>query len=159
MKRFYLVTLAVAFSVLLAGCPCFLCFGFDKCQIKGEWTKTFNYVEGIISYTRKVDFSFEKDTFEYNESSESSFIVTLELSTNFKGTYTLDPRQDPKQIDLKIEEVDLGSSGQFGFNAEEGQTILGIYEVDCDVLKIQLGSSSQRPDAFTDSAVELARPE
>src|SRR5437660_390723 len=79
----------------------------DQAKLQGKWDAE---VKGM-----KFTLTFAKDqfTFEFPE------------NATFKGTFKIDPKLKPKQIDLTIKEGP----------AFEGKTALGVYELDGDTLR------------------------
>jgi uncharacterized protein (TIGR03067 family) len=93
----------------------------EKAKLAGAWV-----VESMEMMGKKVESSVG-DTFTF-----ASDKVTLKTKVKEElETYKLDPSKKPREIDFKSKE-----------------TILGIYELDGDTLKLCVSTSGKRPTAF-----------
>jgi uncharacterized protein (TIGR03067 family) len=80
---------------------------------------------------KKVRFVFDQDRYEVKRGDDVEEVGTIKLDTS----------KNPKRIDLKIQKAPIG----------EGETQLGVYQLDGDSLKICVSvppGSKDRPSAF-----------
>src|SRR2546421_313304 len=93
----------------------------EKAKLAGAWV-----VESMEMMGKKVESSVG-DTFTF-AGDKVTFKTKLKEEPE---TYKLDPGKKPREIDFKSKE-----------------TILGIYELDGDTLKLCVSTSGKRPTAF-----------
>jgi uncharacterized protein (TIGR03067 family) len=117
----------------------------DREDMQGAWTVSRFVLAGQDSpedLSKKITFVVDGD----------KLIVKLDSSVLSEGTFVLDPGKNPKQIDV------TSTAGP-----DKGQTKLGIYEIDGDMLKtcfyVDDSSTKKRPAEFAsakDSLTSLA---
>jgi uncharacterized protein (TIGR03067 family) len=101
----------------------------DIDKIQGAWTVSRMEINGKQQpKTLPVKVTFDGD----------KLLATVgKLKPESKGTIKLDPKQEPKWYEVKT---------------PEGLTVLGIYELDGDTLKVCLSSpGDERPKTFETS--------
>jgi uncharacterized protein (TIGR03067 family) len=106
----------------------------DKEQLQGSWRPVSGEQGGKIDQNAKEHLLiFDGDTFTIKRGDQLLL----------KGTFTLDPSQSPKAIDMKITEGHGDS--------DKGKEVHGIYALDKDTLKWCTAEpgSNERPKEFT----------
>ena len=103
----------------------------DYAKLEGTWQVVSLEVDGMM---------IPKETIKNSKLIIKSKEFTMkENIATYKGTFSIDPSKKPKTIDIKFTE-----------GPENGNTSLGIYELDGDDLKLCLSvTTKERPTEFT----------
>jgi len=112
-------------------------------KFQGTWRQIAYERDGVPEPRDDEQGWQPRTTFEGN-----SFVVTIaDGSTPIRGTFTLDPRQEPKTIDY----TDT-------FGADAGKTFLAIYYFDGDQMGFCAAAAGlPRPTAFRTKAGQVLR--
>ena len=109
----------------------------ETAKFQGTWRQIAHVRNGVADPPEERGWN-PRATHTGNE-----FVVTLaDGSIAIKGTYSLDPTQDPKAVDF----TDT-------FGADAGLTFLAIYKIEGDLLTFCAANAGQeRPTEFTSGA-------
>jgi len=129
------VALGLAFTLLFAGALSADEKPKDEQLLNGVWRLISGEADGVPLPEEQL-----KDGKLVLE--DGAYTVTLVAIGAQKGTQKLDPKQDPKTIDI------TESTGP-----NKGKTCLGIYDLQGDVFRVVFAPSGQpRPTKFTTAA-------
>ena len=103
----------------------------EYAKLEGTWQVVSLEVDGMM---------IPKETIKNSKLIIKSKEFTMkENIATYKGTFSIDPSKKPKTIDIKFTE-----------GPENGNTSLGIYELDGDDLKLCLSvTTKERPTEFS----------
>jgi uncharacterized protein (TIGR03067 family) len=110
------------------------CRGADKDELQGEWAATSGEINGKPAPAEEVKatrFTFKGDALLMRHAKDNG--------KPDEGTYKVDPKQSPKQLDI----------------TSKNKTLHGIYEIKGDELKVcfETGEKPEnRPTKFATSA-------
>ena len=106
-------------------------------KVQGIWAAV-TYIEDGQGEAKEIPASESPVRWAF-KNDRVTFLADVETASA-KGTYKLDPSKKPKTIDISFPPA---------FGEKMGQTLLGIYEIDGDALKICYSpDGGQRPAEF-----------
>ena len=124
-------------AALLAAAPADKNDAKDREALQGTWRAVTSQMDG----EKQAEDEVKEHTLVF---SAEHFTVYRNSELVMKGTATLDPGQNPRHIDMKLEENPANPD-------DVGKTLPGIYELKGDELKwcFTLPDRSERPKDFT----------
>lgn len=148
MKRVLVFCLVVGIAATVSGCwlvP-------DRWELKGTWQN----MQETESERTKTMLTFDGDFFAievYVAAPESDEFV---LNDGYRGAYSLDSRERPKEIDVDTAQRYLPGGDGFWIDYEE--KLPGIYQIDdCEHIQLELNLDGVRPIGFGEDARRYTR--